>query len=555
MFAGSEQFILSLTTRELSIAAVRGGRVVRTERLTLEERAVEAAWENGLHELDQPLRQIMTRMGMQSIRGATLLYMSPSVVTRVELCPLESGAASVKLGADIALNVGRTSPCATKVLSSVPDGDGHRTLVMGIGDTDEHLRMMYAWLSRCRVGVKRMIPRQAIALMKAYRIMDSAPEDSAVVYFAEHTSVIGYRDRGRDALMRVTEIGSGKIIDVFAEYGGGVTDGEDGRAARLATDRARLLAYEVGIPINGERGRANNPELMPALVPILQRFCVEIKQTFRFAPNVEHSPRNLMIAGPACTIPSLGAAVAQSLEFHIERDPDAATHAPFEPFGVGSLEHDAIGVLGSVPGLLPRIANEQRTTRSLMGAVRVGALVAALALGSQYAMLYTKSSRVAQELEKQQSTIDTIERERVDRLETARLAGSIRAAAGLIDEGVGLDADWAGALAQIPVLDRGSIRVHEIQGKYSGHRPVLTISGHAVASAAHPDPSVLMSEYIAGLNTNSSVERIEIAGTSRVRMEDQSDGIRFSLTVELEPRSSRVSSLAAISVDADEGGL
>jgi hypothetical protein len=556
MFVGSEQHIVSLTSRELSIAAVRGGRVVRTERLTLDERTVEAAWANGLHELDQPLRQVMNRMGMQSIGGATLLYMSPSVVTRVELSTLEPGAAGVKLGADIARNIGRTSPSATHVLSSHKDGDEQRTLVMGIGDSDEHLRMLFAWLSRCKVSVKRMVPRQAVALVKAHRLMESAPADSAVVYFAEYASVIGYREHGRDALMRVTELGSGKIVDVFALYGTGRGSGdEDAPRDRISTDRARRIAYEVGIPIGADRARGVDPELMPALVPILQRFCVEIKQTFRFATNVERGPSELMLAGPACTIPSLGAALAQSLEYHITRDPDAATHSPCEPFGVGSLEHDAIGVLDSVPGLLPRIAEEQRTTRSLMRAVRVGALVAALALGTEFALDYTESSTIRAELEKQQATIDMIERERMERLETARIAGSVSAAARLIRAGMGAEADWGATLAGIPVSQRDSVRIHEVQGRFSGHRPVLTISGHAVSSEAHPDPSKLLSEYIGTLRAIEGVERIEIASTSRVKMDDRSDGVRFSLTVELVASDRRVSSIATIDADAALGGL
>lgn len=555
MLAGSEHHILSLTTRELSIAAVRGGRVVRTERVELDEGVVEDAWHNGLHELDQALRQILARLGVSSIRGATLLYMSPSLVTRVEVSPLEPGAASAKLGADIGRIVGRASPCATRVLGSAREGDEYRSVVLGYGDSDEHLRMLYAWLTRCRVGVTRMIPRQAVAVAKAYGMLDEAPEGCAVVYFAEHTSVIGYRDRGRDALMRVTEIGSGKIIDAFSEFGGVVDHTDEGaERVKITVDHARERAYEVGIPISGARSGGWSDELMPAIVPILQRYCVEIKQTFRFAANVEHSPTRLMVAGPACTIPSLAAALAQSLEYHIERDPDATGHAPCDAFGVGTLEHDSLRQIESLSGLLPRVAKEQRTTRTLMNSIRLGGVIAAIALGTEFGLDLIRSNEISAELEKQQVTIDQIERERNERLETARVARSIGAAATLVSEGVGVDAQWPGVLAQIPASFHDSVRVFEIHGRYSGRRPVLMISGHAVSSDENPDPSKLISEYIESLQSIEDVERIEIASTSRVRIDEDTDGVRFSLTLELTARSSRLSSLAGIRADVEEGG-
>jgi hypothetical protein len=313
------------------------------------------------------------------------------------------------------------------------------------------------------------------------------------------------------------------------------------------------MLFTKGIPIGKGRDMGGLENIMPSMAPVLQRVSIEIKQTFRFASSLQRSPSKLVICGPGAAIPKIGAALAQSLDLHIDTDPKAKDYLPQELFGFGSSEHTVACEFGLDIELLPKVAKEIRTRSMLNRSVKVGACAVAAFIGGQYFYATQQSNAIGQVVAQQSATIDQIELDGKRRDSIRILAGTIGSAAMLFEESMGRHVDWTGVLNKMPNDDHDHIQISELQCRMNSSKPMMNVSGMAVASDADDqDASQVLSQYIKKIREIDKVKQIQIGSTSRTQIDESTWGLNFVLSVEIETERGHFSDLTMLS-EAGEG--
>lgn len=539
MLNKKKHFIIVLTRDHLTIAKVKEGSVIQAERLALDSSKWEEAWSGGLHMFDLPLRQLLARFGgVGKVKNADLIFSSPGSVCRVEMGELDAGASVAKLKAGLNQSVGRSNPADAVALYSSDSS----TVALGIADEESNLQKLFAWMNRCQVAVDQMVPRDAWVTHQAMQNAISAADDTAILYFGERSSFIGYCEDGEPKLARLIEIGYNKLAEVYERVmngdheGSGSLEAESSESKKVAGIDGFVELFRGGIPVSKSKAgdQAYLKELLPAMSPILQRISIEVKQTFRFASSIERTPSRLMICGPGAAIPSVGVAMSQSIDMHIDILPESKDFAPSEIFGYGTVELCAATILDLELKLLPKAAQEIQVRKGFDRALKAGAFGAAVLLGGQYLHADRVSEKLDASLNDQSTEILRIEADQSRRESIRGMAGTIGSTAKLIEDSMGKRIDWVGFLGSLPNEDHPMIQIHELQGRMNSARPTVNLSGISTAVADGEDASQVLSEYIKALREIPNVKRIEIGSTSRSLVDESNWGLNFILTIEIE---------------------
>lgn len=558
MLNKNKHFIIMLTRDHLSVGKVKGGVVVQAERLSLDSTKWDEAWSGGLHMFDMPLRQLLARFGgVGKVKSADLIYSSPGCVCRVDMSELDVGASVAKLKAGLNQSVGRNNPADAVALYSSESS----TVALGIADEESNLQKMFAWMNRCQVAVNGMVPRDAWVTHQAMQNAISAADDTAILYFGERSSFIGYCEDGEPKLARLIEIGYNKLAEVYERVMNGTQDGADsfdhqGAEIEKAVEVGGFVElFQGGIPVSKSKAgdQAYLKELLPAMSPILQRISIEVKQTFRFASSIERSPSRLMICGPGAAIPSVGIAMSQSIDMHIDILPESKDFDPSAIFGLGTVELCAATTQDLDLMLLPKAAQEIRVRKGLDRALKAGALGAAVLLGGQYLHADRESEKLDASLNDQSTEIMRIEADQTRRESIREMAGTIGSAAKLIEDSMGKRIDWVAFLGSLPNEEHPMIQIHELQGRMNSARPTVNLSGMSTAVTDGEDASQVLSEYIKALREIPNVKRIEIGSTSRSLIEESNWGLNFMLTIEIETMDGEFSPYIALG-QVSQGG-
>lgn len=542
-----------LDQESISMALVKGDRIAQAESISLDPAQWEDAWNGGLQQLDQPFRQLLARFEGKANRwDAELFYRSPDSLCRVEISNQDQAVSSANMIHGLRQTVGMTQPTDVHCFESSAAG----SVVMGTADYEQHLQKLFAWLNRGHVKVSRMVPFATSVVNQAYKCIKDAPDGTVVFYLSDFSSVIGLVENGEMKLMRLIEIGLNSLSDVYRrmimqdaealenpdDNGDALIDAPDSWAHQSSAD----LLYKHGIPFGQHITDQRLRKVMPTMSPVLQRISIELKQTLRFASGVETPPSKLLICGPGASVPQIGVALGQSLDLHIETDPQHKQHEPTTLFGAGTITNASACDFDLKLELLPKAAIELRTRSSLGTSIKVGAVAGALFLGGQYMVANQSLDEATQQIELQTQVINKIESERTSRESINGLADSIGTAATLVTERMGNDADWVGMLSTMPVGKHDTIRINEIQGQMNSSFPVLSLSGVAIEDGEGVDASQMLSSYIKDLKQNPNVKRIEIGSTSRSRIDETTWGLNFVLSIELVQQSSRFSKLTTL---------
>ena len=187
------------------------------------------SWEGGLHALDQPLRHLLARLSNPKIRDATVLYTSPGVVCRLEQHACGAEEARTRLISSMTRSAAGAGPVNATIIAC-DDRDGSLVSVgVGVTDSESCLQSLYAWLSRSKVGVGSMVPRDGEIARLGTLAPASVDDGVAVLYFDASSSVIALHKHGRPALARLTEIGYGSIVEVHARAADSAEERTDDR--------------------------------------------------------------------------------------------------------------------------------------------------------------------------------------------------------------------------------------------------------------------------------------------------------------------------------------
>lgn len=558
MLKSKDKLTIVLTPEHLTMARTQGDRVLQAERVDLDPEKWDDSWCGGLHQFDQPLRQLLARFGGSGKKwDATLFYTSPNTICRVDITDQGPTASIAGMINGLHQTVGRAHPADALCMQS----DDQSSVVLGVADTEPNLQKIFAWLNRSKVSIDQMLPISTSAVRQAVIRAQNAPDDSVILYMSGRSSVIAFSDGERLKLIRLIELGYDSLADVYRramaqrakeeEQESGDQGNKSKSDCACSSDATEML-FKHGIPLGQRIQDERLKKLMPSLAPVLQRISIEIKQTLRFASSIDTLPSNLRICGPGAAIPQIGVALGQSLDLHVDSEPAAKDYEPSQLFGKGTDEWASACDFSMNIELLPKAAHDIRTRKGLDMGIRIGGLVAAAFLGGQFLYATQQSGAVETQISDQAHVIQKIENDRDRRQAIRNMAGSIGAAATLIEETMGNQTDWVGLLGSMPDEDRELIQINEIQGQMNGTHPVLNLTGMAVADADGSDASQVLSRYIKLLKENEGVKRIEIGSTSRSRIDEATWGLNFVLSIEMVSDASRFSEMTMLSME--QGG-
>ena len=540
----TNQFVISLSSDMLCAARVSKGRVVQSERLDLDPDVWSGAWTDGLLRFDQPLRQLLSRFSSRVIKEAVVMYQSTSVTQQVHAFDLDSGSARAAGIAKIRESIGFRDSVQTHMLSEC-GSRSKSSMALVYSEREDQLRSVYAWLNRANVSVKALVPSSVTVMSTASRIALKTEPDTAVVYMGPDVCAMAYANEDGLQLVRIAQIGYRKLTDAYrsaftgdpSERAAGVTETNTGQDQVQSAARAREatgMLFGHGIPMDSKEvnGVDLRQAVLPALAPVLQTLCIEIKQTFRFGLSGLDMPKNLQICGPGASIPMIGKALSQHIDMYIHADEYGQSESS-EAFGEGTVEYAMVSGGTRPSGLLPEIAREERFKKKISRSLVAGAALVMIGIGAEYADTMIVQQEIKTVMGSEAPRLQVIN----DFYEQCALAETMSSAISdvseLVSDSVVDVPRWEEVLGELGAMDTELVRVQQIRGEYKQGIPYIDINGLAV-SEGEQDAGKVLSEFVGSIEAVEGVLKAKLGAISRVRVGEDGWGRQFVLKVELE---------------------
>jgi len=535
------QLYISMSPDMLAMARTRKGRVVQAEQIELDPNDWGEHWNDAFMRLDQPLRQLISRFPSRSCTAATVLYHAPNLSMQTYMSDLHPGTAKVAGLAKFRESIATNDPMESCTLGSC-SSDVQSTCTMVYSEHEERLRAIYAWLNRCSMRVNAIVPMNVAIMDTAARIAAKSEPDTAVFYIGADVSVMAYANETGLKLIRLAEIGYRKLTNAYIhalKENTLITQDEqsieDQKMISTIEKDALKMLFEFGIPFaqTETRGIELQSTVLPAIAPVLQRFCIEVKQTFRFGLAGEDAPENLLLCGPGATIPHLSKAVSKQLEMNIAIDPSVEGATPLVSFGRGTLEGAVVESRQCPGGLLPEVAFDARTSKVLARSLFVGGLLAAIAMGGEYAKTTLEYQKISQAMSNEAPKLKAVNGFSQKLASANTMSSIISDVSDLVSTTVEGIPQWDKLLAKLSQITTDSLRVQELHGEYALGVPTVEISGVAVADTEKESGKALNS-FVKALQSVEGIANVTLGATSRVSVGDEQWGRAFKMNVTLE---------------------
>ncbi|MDX2116699.1 MAG: hypothetical protein SFY96_00790 [Planctomycetota bacterium] len=475
-------------TIELTPIALRVGVVGRSEapvHVPLERAAWENAWQGGLRALDEPLRTAIRRLGVRPKSRAIVIYDGPDAAA--DLMTIRGSAGDAEAAARLALResgLDARSPVACRVFDST-DGGERQTRVLAIGDTTTASESVAEWVRRCGLRLEGMTSTKAVTLQRAIsRAGEVTSGDAIILEVAEHATGVVSVSGGRVLFARVIALGCDQLIEALSRGARDVTRNEE---TMLSREECREILFREGTPSRGTvlsaRIGLRGEHVLPLMLPVLQRFSVEIRQSIRFA-KMEGAGDNqhVVLSGPGSRIRNLGGSLSELVDTNVEVLSEQAgpTGSTIE------VETDAALLY------MPQSEVAARASLVVSRGVKIGAAAAFALLGVQGAMVASDLHDQHKRLETLTPRFAEVERNRAARAELSELIQSVQVDRHAIAGAIGPRACWSAGLADLSRAKPDGVTLIEVAGSVepkSSERdggPLLTIKGFTGASAAEP---------------------------------------------------------------------
>jgi hypothetical protein len=549
------QTILSLTSKELRGALVKNGSVVRAESFAFDDETTwSESWEDGLRPFDQALRQFVSRVCTKRTGKITLIYQSPSAVVQFDGFDGQKQHAVQQSEAKVRDSVGIGACIDTRVIDN-GNGAAKEHSCLTIADQDTTTRKLYAWMTRCGLNPDRMIPAGGVMVSQAIEQALIQPAETAVCYVGEESSVIAYAVDDAVRLVRSIEIGYRHLTDAYTGAFSNDSSSDEVRAMLEQSAGVSSLIWKHGVPVNGtgEFSGLIRKEVMPRIAPILQRYSVEIKQTFRFGVTENEVPARLMLCGPGSAIPHIGSAISQNSDLHIDLVAGNESYAPMKAFADGTLEGQFASSRSDVPGILPRIAREIKQTKSYNRAVAVGLALVMGIMGLEYSSLYLGSNQIRSEIASDAPLVAAIESEHALRMKTIEHATVVDEVATVFTENFGLRPQWSDAFQAVSTAMDKTIRIEQIQGDNIAGRATIGLTGLAVGREG-ADPGQMLNAFALELRAQDGIKEVQLGTTARRETNNGDPAVQFELLLVIHTDKAPFSEYTALAAETSTGG-
>jgi hypothetical protein len=281
------------------------------------------------------------------------------------------------------------------------------------------------------------------------------------------------------------------------------------------------------------------------VAPVLQRFCVEVKQTLRFGMPAGTAPSTLLLDGPGAAIEHLPASVTDAIHMHVRLAPGLEPLARLEPFIEGSTERTK--ALSPTAGihLVPAVALEYRAAQMLRRSLVGGTLIAGLLLASELAYTMHQERSLEPTFAAMAPRLAALTREEDM---NARIQNIVKTTGEIAREVVtvsGPTPDWVAALALIASVADDHIVFDEIDGHAASPGSEIRLRGSC--SGENDDAvSAVMSDMMKRFQSEPIVASVEQGSTNRQVAADGSVIRSFTVTLALRPSPMPHEALAAM---------
>jgi|GEM_PF-6636816 len=533
------KLIICLSPDSLSAAKVRKGRVLQAEQIDINQVEMNGCSFQDMQPLDQPLRQLISRFGFRTTPPATVIYHSSSLSQQVHTFNLTGSSAIDAATAKIRESIGLIDPVESFALSS-KNADSNSTMTLVFSEREEQLRALYAWLNRSNIKVDTFIPT-SVAVMETVSIIAAKAEpETAVFYLGADVSVMAYATEDGLKLIRSAEIGYRKLIEGYQQVLMDHAQGDDGneldenQLEAIYRKSANML-FEHGIPITNDEvnGIHLRSTVLPILAPVLQRFCIEVKQTFRFGLGGIEMPKNLLLCGQGGSIPHMSKAISQHIDMMIKLDPTLEGSTPLKAFSRGTLESFLVHSNSAFNGLLPVIAQNAKTNSRLTRSLAVGAACAVIAMGGEYLATTMENVNTQQLMSENAPRLLTVNEFQSKMDSTVMMSHFISDVSTLVIDTVDSVPQWHLFLGELSKLKPDSVRVLELRGENTLGTPYLEINGIAVAEN-EKNSGYSLNQFVNDLSSIEAVSEVNLGATSRVNVGNDQWGRKFTMKVTLD---------------------
>lgn len=444
--------------------------------------------------------------------GVEVVYTSATCVSSVVTLPAGLGSGERRSGALLSLAESLTLDLDSSPHDAVDVGAGAGPRQMlAAADHAGIVAEVYALATASGLIVQRLVPEPAFEAARAMAAVGKALASTPSVvslWVGTASSVLVARDNGAITMVRAVPVGVWTLLDALERP---FTAKSSGSQVSLDRAEAERVLLEHGVPGPNTTGAIREgvvaQDLAPALVPIVRRLAVELKQTIRFGIAPEHRAAcSCVVVGPGAAVPGLAETVGETSGV-----PNCTS---FTDAGAGRLE---------LPTLLPMPERARRDSRRGRALLWSGVALAAIAVGVEG----VQAEREAMAIERLGGTL---------LVEASPDAGATLAPAPLreaVDDTLARvrtqlprRAPWHGLLASIAREAPEQVRVSRIE--FSQEPEGATCSIHGTCLTRDGGVATILGEFTRQLGTLPAVEGVRLGEvTSEV------EGADFSLELRL----------------------
>jgi len=535
---------ISLTPALLSVAKFQNGRVSARQEFELVPGEWNDAMAKDLRPFDSVLAQAMRVLDVRRGTSVDVDYAGRDAVVDVLSYPSTGTAArdAALLALTDRIPGGSAGQPTSAMIIGRDRNERGRTHVLACVDKDQNAAALASWIARAGLRLGRLTPSAALPLtlctQRVLECEDAGPV--AAIYFGGAFTCIAAGTGGSVQLVRVMNFGVDLLTEAYLRDQGGRDVAPDTEARRNAQEQV----WRSGIP-SREEGRGGQVSILPLIVPIAQKFMVEIKQTLRFGLGETRLEQVKVIAtGPGATIPNFTRTLSEGLEIPVDAD-RAISGAGRTVFDQAELA----GMFSDHPlDLAPAVEAQARTSRKLSRLVATGMLLGVIAVAGDTAWTYARLEKQRELLTASAGKVAEGQRHFQNREQAAALSAAFGEQYKAITDAMAASPDWSAALLELGTLADQDVRLTQVDAQNNNGRPEIEITGLAFANAG-ADP---LRAFMNKLMKSPMAQSVELGPTRAAEVEGRG-ATHFTLRATLRAMPADPGGSTTVAVQNGEG--